>query len=58
VITAQREHLFYDMASVAGAAQVGFEETLGCALVCVCQMTERTAMLRLSCDKTCSAVYD
>jgi hypothetical protein len=35
VITAESEHLFYDMTSVAGTAQVGFEETLGSAVACV-----------------------
>ena len=35
VVAAQSEHLFCEMASVAGAALVGFEETLGCALSCV-----------------------
>jgi len=35
VVPAQSEHLFYDRASAPGTSQVGFEETLGCALSCV-----------------------
>jgi len=35
VVTAQSEHLFYKKANVLGAAQAGFEETLGGWLSCV-----------------------
>jgi hypothetical protein len=34
VATAKSEHLFYERASVPEAAQAGFEETLGCAVLC------------------------